>query len=995
MNRRTMLQWRTIAIALLVIVLGSGTAAGQAGGTVKGLLTDDSGAVIPAAAVSLDGPGGRHAAVTQSDGTYTFRGLAPGQYTLRATFPGFAPVEKTVTVGTGTIQVPIQLAVTTEKQEVTVSAEAGPNVSVEPDNNATALVLKGEDLQALPDDPDDLSDALQALAGPAAGPNGGTIYIDGFSGGELPPKESIREIRINQNPFSAEYDKLGFGRIEILTKPGSDRYRGALFLNDSDAAFNSRNPFSTNKPDYSARMFGGNFGGPIGKRASFFLDFNRRQISDNALVNAVYLDPATLTETPLRQAVVTPITRTTIAPRLDYQLSANNTLTGRFEYAWVDQGNQGIGGYYLPPPYAQMAYNTTRNFQNLMLTETAVVNTHTINETRFQYVRSNTRMDGNLAPQVDVSGAFFTGGADLGLNDTRTQHYELQNYTSIVHGQHSIKFGVRVRRNSQASLAEKGFGGTFYFDGTLAPVLDANNQPVPGQTAFIQGIEQYRRTLLFGQVGLSPEAIRALGGGPSQFAIQAGNPYGSVAIWDASPFVQDDWRVRKNVTLSLGLRYEIQTGAGDRGDVAPRIGVAWAPGSPRNGRQSTVIRAGFGIFYDRLAQSMFLNAEELNGSYQLNYVVANPNFYPAIPPVSTLTPAQNSIYRLDPNLRAGYMMQSAIGIERQLPRNSTVAVTFTDTRALHLLQTVPINTPLPGTYLPGQPDSGVRPYGNAGNLFEYQSGGLMKQKLMLVSFNTRLTRNISIQGNYTLNYADDLPAIPTDPYNFLADWGRSTLDRRHRFMVMGSVALPLGIRLNPFVILQSGAPYDVLIGQDVFGDTLKNVRPGFAANVPPGVTPLDPAFYNANPGTGGPFIPRDYLTGAGMVSVNLRVGRTFGFGAPRGPNRGPAGGGGGFGGPGGGHEGPGGPGAMRMGPMGGRGGMFGDMGGTSEHRYSVTLSLMVTNILNHVNPGGYVGNLNSPLFALPTLVYTGFGGVGGTATNADNRRIEFQTRFTF
>src|ERR1035438_1228511 len=134
-----------------------------------------------------------------------------------------------------------------EKQEVTVQGEAGPSLSVEPDNNATALVLKGEDLQALPDDPDDLSDALQALAGPGAGPSGGQIYIDGFSGGQLPPKESIREIRINQNPFSAEYDRLGFGRIEILTKPGTDRFRGMLFLNDSDAEFDSRNPFASNK----------------------------------------------------------------------------------------------------------------------------------------------------------------------------------------------------------------------------------------------------------------------------------------------------------------------------------------------------------------------------------------------------------------------------------------------------------------------------------------------------------------------------------------------------------------------------------------------------------------------------------------------------------------------------------------------------------------------------------------------------------------------------
>src|SRR5262249_41071265 len=158
----------------------------------------------------------------------------PGQYTVGVTFPGFAPFSKQVTVAAGqAVTVAVQLNVVAEETKVEVKGETMTTVSVEPDNNATALVMKGEDLAALPDDPDDLADALQALAGPGAGPNGGSIYIDGFSGGQLPPKESIREIRINQNPFSAEFDKLGYGRIEILTKPGSDHYHGNFRFNDT------------------------------------------------------------------------------------------------------------------------------------------------------------------------------------------------------------------------------------------------------------------------------------------------------------------------------------------------------------------------------------------------------------------------------------------------------------------------------------------------------------------------------------------------------------------------------------------------------------------------------------------------------------------------------------------------------------------------------------------------------------------------------------------
>ncbi len=336
---------RRICVFLPVMALAISSAIAQTGtGTVRGTMTDDSGGVIPAANVTLTGKGGTKTAQTQADGSYVFQGLAPGQYNVKVAFPGFAPIDKPVNVTAGgNVVLPIQLVLAAAKQEITVADQSTTAVSVEPDNNATALVLRGEDLAALPDDPDDLSDALQALAGPGAGPNGGSIYIDGFSGGQLPPKESIREIRINQNPFSAEYDKLGFGRIEILTKPGTDKVRGSVGFNDSDGIFNSRNPISTNKPDFSNRMITANIGGPLGKHASYFLDFNRRQITDNALVDAVFVDPTTFLQSRIQEAVVTPNMRTTIAPRFDYQLSTNNTLVARFEYGWNSRDNQGVG----------------------------------------------------------------------------------------------------------------------------------------------------------------------------------------------------------------------------------------------------------------------------------------------------------------------------------------------------------------------------------------------------------------------------------------------------------------------------------------------------------------------------------------------------------------------------------------------------------------------------------------------------------------------------
>lgn len=1020
---------RMIFLLSAVVLLTMSAPAQPNTGTVKGVLSDDSGAVIPAANVSLVGNGTTKKAQTQADGSYTFVGVAPGQYTVNVVFPGFTSVAKQVTVAAGgTIQVPLQMSISTEKQEVEVKADAGPSLSVEPDNNATALTIKGDDLMALPDDPDDLSDALQALAGPGAGPNGGSIYIDGFSGGQLPPKESIREIRINQNPFSAEYDRLGFGRIEILTKPGTDKFRGSLGLNDSNGVFNSRNPFASNKPDFSNRQISANLGGPVNHHSSFFMDFNRRDNTDNAITNAIYIDPKSpLTIQNITTALTTPNTMTNISPRLDYQLSTNNTLVARLEERWNSRDNAGLGRTNLPPPYSDLAYNSTGREQNLMLTETSILNPKVVNETRFQFTDNHSTTNGNQIPKISVSGAFTTGGNGLGGTHDTSRHFELQNYTSVAHGRHTIRFGVRVRREGDQSNQPSGFNGTFTFLGGTEPLLtaantialDANGNP---QTTFLTSIQQYQRNLLLTQAGFTAAQVQALGGGPSRFSIQAGQSYISQTRWDAGPFVQDDWRVKPNLTLSLGLRYEVQTLISDHRDIAPRIGFAWAPGNTKNGRQKTVIRGGFGIFYDRIGLGMFEQAALNNGFSQLDYTVYNPTFYPTIPALSTLNPGQNAINRIDPNLRSEYSLQTAIGVERQLPHNTTVAVTYTNNRSMHMPQTVNINTPLPGTFnplLPLSASNGLFPLGySAGQVYENESGGLFRQNILMANFNTRFSRKVSLFGNYSLIYAKDLPGSPSDPYNFALDYGRSSSDQRHQFQLFGSVVAPAGIRLAPFVTLRSGSPYDITTGQDLFGDN-GTVRPEFAAS---GVCPAGfigkvgsvvctqyGGFQTSmNAAALSNVVPRNYLTMPGLISVNTRIYRVFGFGPPRGANaaaadgmggRGPGGGGMGGGGDRGGGGGPRGGGGMRMGGGGGRGGMGG--GDTTEHRFNLTLGVNFTNILNHFNPGGYVGNLNSPQFGEATSVNTGFGGGGfggrggGFGGTANNRRIEFQSRFTF
>ena len=329
----------------LLPILSTGAFAQSGNGTLRGLVTDPSAATVPGATVTVTGaPGVVKVATTREDGKYVVDGLAPGTYTVRVAAKGFRLFEKTdVVVSDRQPQtLDIRLEVGMEKQEVTVADTA--KVDVSPLNSVGAIVLKSEDLKAFSDNPDDLQNELQALAGPAAGPNGGQIYIDGFTGGRLPPKESIREIRINQSPFSAEYDRLGFGRIEIFTKPGTEKFHGMVRFSFGDSTFNSRNPFAPNKPPYQSKQFAGNLGGPLSKKASFFIDAERRDVEEASVVSALTLD-SSFNVTPFSEAVLNPTKRTAVSPRIDYQLSTNHTLMARYSYGESSRVNEGVGQF--------------------------------------------------------------------------------------------------------------------------------------------------------------------------------------------------------------------------------------------------------------------------------------------------------------------------------------------------------------------------------------------------------------------------------------------------------------------------------------------------------------------------------------------------------------------------------------------------------------------------------------------------------------------------
>jgi hypothetical protein len=348
---------------------------------------------------------------------------------------------------------------------------------VDPAQNLSALVLRGSDLDALSDDAEDLENDLQMLAGPAPGPERPQIYIDGFEGGRMPPKHSIREVRVNSNPFSSEYDRAGFGRIEILTRPGADQFHGLASFDFGDRALTARNPFlvSPTVPYYRQEMFAGNFSGPLSKKASFFFDIDRRITDENALLSYTDLDSA-LNPVFVSAALVAPSRRFSLSPRMGYSLTPSNTLTVR--YSWLDSTaqNQGITTQGFDQPSRAIGIDNTE--QGLQIAESAVLGKSAENDVRFQFYRTHSTQTGvSSAPEIDVQGA-FSGGGTFPLNYTDRDRIEFQNYTMAVHGTHTIKFGVRLRNEQLRQQSETNFNGRFIFTPTsgMPEAIDGDSQ---------------------------------------------------------------------------------------------------------------------------------------------------------------------------------------------------------------------------------------------------------------------------------------------------------------------------------------------------------------------------------------------------------------------------------------------------------------------------------------------------------------------------------------
>lgn len=916
-------------------------------GAISGFVTDQTGAFVTNATVILHSTaiGPDVQTTTNEGGHYSLRGQPFGSYTVTVSAAGFAtyssdPIELS-TPKSHTLDVRLRIA--DQAQQVNVDDDS--QMDADPSHNGDSLTLKGSAIDRLPLDSVEMMQQLQALSG---GPNP-DLYVDGFSGGTLPPRDTIREIRINQNPYSAQYDTTpGNGRIEVVTKPGSNKFHGDFYTYGNASQLNTQNPFTTDQPSYYSFANYASLNGPIDKHASFFANGGQTRGQDNALINAQTLD-GNFNQIYIHQAISAPSASYNFSTRLDAALGTKTTLSARYSIAHSGQENGGIGQLSL----ASQGFTGSTTTQLLQLGNSIVISSRIVNETRLQYTRSRDRQTpDSTVPTLNVVGAFL-GGGNSGANYNDNQdRFELQNYLSATKGKQFFSFGARLRTTRDANHSLTDYNGTYTFaslalNPSCTPLTSCNSYQVTAQNPTV------------------PIATLQLqGGGPSQFSITKGNPDVTVTMADVGLFLQDDWKARSNLTLSGGLRFEVQNHIADHGDWAPRLGFAWMLPVRKGKPVNYTVRGGAGIFYRRFASGNVLLAERQNGVTQQQFIITQPQFFDPTSSQANVSGAQtqSAIYTISPTFHAPYFLSTTLSLERRIGGHGTVTMSWLGIHGAHTQLLENTNAPLPGTYNAAVPSSGTRPFGGTQNIYQYTSEGVSNTQRLTTNFFLRFGSRLVTYGYYQLQsiHSEADESFVSNSYNLHADYGRSANDIRHQATIGSALELPFRLRATTFLTVRSGAPFNITVGQDLNGDSLFNDRPAFATNLTrSSVVSTKYGTFDTSPLSDQTIIPVNYGRGPALFVVNINLNKTIGFGPvvqPTGAT------------------------PSKLAP------------GQKPHvdrRFSLDIGVDGQNLFNQVNLASPVGTLNSPLFGQSIALAAGSGSTGA------NRIVEISTFLRF
>ena len=766
--------------------------------SLSGVVQDPNGAVIANAIVELKA-GSATVQSTKSDasGAFKFNQVAPGTYQIDVRVEGFEPASvplETTVRPPGPLRV--VMAVAGVHQEANVSGDS-TQLSSETSENQNNNSLSGQALSNLPVfDQDYVATMSRFLDSGSIGTNGATLVVDGMEVNSLGVSASaIKEVKVNNDPYSAEFSRPGRGRIEVVTKPGTVEYHGTFNFLFRDYHLNARDPFALTLPPEQRRIYEGVLTGPIlgNKKTTFLLSINRNEEDLEAVVFA--LGPSG----NIQENVAAPARNLLVAGKINHTFSDTHSFSLFYSYQNRSNRNQGVGGIVLP----EAATNTKFTEHEIRLNDQYFFSPKLLNQFRFllgHYSAPTSNVTPN--PKIVVADTFIGGGAQA--DQLRTEyHFELTDIVAYINGRNSIKGGIDIPDFSRRGLDNNiNSGGTFYF----------------------ASLQDY------------------IAGRPFSFQQQQG--IGRMVFYEKviDFFAQDDFRVRPNLMVSVGVRRDWQNFFHDNNNFAPRFSFAYAPRIAGK----TVIRGGAGFFYDRTGPRPIFDILQFNGELLKLFVLPDPGFPDPLGAGGSLSAQPVSVVRLDQKVHIPYTIQYSVGVERQLRKTTTLAVTYIGSRGVSLFRSRDLNAPPPPDYL-------TRPDSTVGVIRQIESSGNSRSNTLEVSLRGKITDYINAMAQYTLSRAKNdtsgITVFPANDYDLSGEWARADFDRRHRFEFLGTLnpgkLLSLGIAVSAY----SGAPYSLTTGRDDFHTGIANSRPAG--------------------------VPRNSLQGPGYFDLDLRWSHEF------------------------------------------------------------------------------------------------------------------------
>ena len=795
---------------------------------VEGIVTDPTGALVVGAKVKV---ANGEATTTDAAGRYTLPCVSPRSASVTVQANGFADATSPVTKPIGNVaKLNFQLAVAQVNTDVQVGADSYVTAT-DADRGAGTRNIGAKAIELLPDDPDDLIQQLQILAsGEGGNPSSTTFVVDGFQNtSAMPPKSSIAAIRINPDPYSPIYEGPTFqgGRVEIFTKPGADKYHGAVFFTDSDGSFNATDPFSVTATPAGKRRYGFEFSGPfVSGKSGFALALEKRDIDEFNVVTARTLGPGDSLGpsgdgVPFQQTVDAPQRLWIASTRGDLQVNAADVATLSFAANVNNLGNQGVGGLTLP----EGGYSSLVSEYDLRFTNVLTVNANLLHETRIGYTWKRTEQDPlSTAPSLEVAGYFTQGGATAqNLND-RERDLEIDHDVTWTRGKHSFKAGVQSLGFFVHNYDPDTFNGAYVFGGGSGPELDQNNDPT-GSTITLTPIQQYQRALL-----------NLPGGAPTTYQISTGNPLVPFTQWKFAVYGEDSIKLASRFSVSTGLRYSFQTSPDTFANFAPRLAFSWAPDK----KSTWMLHLRLGLFDAPAALSYATDVYRLNGIRQRSTTVYSPGY------TNPLTPIAGSIQVSTMNQFAKSIKEFPaaiveVGIEHDLPHHWHPAINFSYAQDWGIFRTRNINAPMVASSVGVAPDPTAallapRPIAPNENIFQYENSGHLNGTLLTMNLSQHSYKRFTLDlASWLIHFKADAALQIAPPQSSYSNRGESARPdwQSSGGSIDGVLNLPGKIQFSNMLAARTGTPYNITTGTDNNGDGVFNDRPAYA---PPSIS---------------------------------------------------------------------------------------------------------------------------------------------------------------